>query len=233
MRLGLLAVVCAVMLSGCTYGQLWGFLFVKHVSMATSYSPERAEREFRIERPKLAGVLSNNFPDRYDAVMEQISAIVMAPDGDFAAGPDLVHAEIAARFGLYAAYASDETQRVALDAIITELRLSDDQATGECMDAVIPMRLFLKRRNALDAAIIEGIEAPVERPAATGEGYPFLVLHLAQRGIGQGILQAYLAGEWVEPCTDLPTILEGINTLETRDAKAMRADILSGFAVLL
>ena len=52
-------------------------------------------------------------------------------------------------------------------------------------------------------------------------------------GIGQGILQADLAGEWVEPCTDLPTILEGINTLETRDAKAMRADILSGFAVLL
>jgi hypothetical protein len=212
---------------------MWGAWFVKRISDASSYSPERAEMDFRIARPKLARALSDRFPDRYALVFEQVSTVVSLPDGDIEAGPQMVDAEIAARFGSYAAFAGDDRLRVALDAIATEFRLSADEITGQCSDVVAPLYILHRRRLAVDAAIAEGVEAPLYRDPVSGEGYTFLVLALSQRGIGEGVLQAYLAGEPLQHCVDVATILETLNSLDTRDARAMRADLVARYAVML
>ena len=235
LRLYLLAVFCAVTLSGCTQLQLLGG-FLGQLAIPTytaARSPILVESVFREQHPELSDTIRDNFPDIYWDIMVQAGRGMLDPSREIS---DVLWARtaIVSKFGYHAKYASDATQRVALHTVIEPLKYSLKLPSSQCENGSIPDRLLTAQMAALDNAIAEGLRAPTDRAPASGVGLTLLRTYILQRGVKGDMADRLLAGETVDPCSaqmhDVLVVMEDINSLEIHDTKVMRAVMVAHFA---
>lgn len=190
--------------------------------------PAVIEEAFRAQRPELARLLRESSPDKYEHAVLEASKVWRPGDpGDL-----VVRREMMLLFGQHAAFADDEAQQHALAAIVASIASSSDMSGGKCVSVPVSDPLLLSQLRAVDAAVIDGIVNPVQRPGFTGAGMPTLYSFLGSRGVDKKTIDDYLAGIVHNPCDeDYPIILHAINSLGIHDTNALRSMIVTHNAV--
>lgn len=190
--------------------------------------PAVLEEAFRAQRPELAALLRETSPDIYEHAVLEASKVWRPGDpGDL-----VVRREMMLLFGHHAAFAGDEAQQQALAAIVKSIAATSEMSNGKCVSIPASDLLLLSQLETVDAAVIDGLVNPVQRPEFTGAGMPTLYSFLGLRGVGTKTIDDFLAGVIHNPCDeDYPIILDAINSLGIDDTNALRSTIVTHNAV--